>query len=169
MNSIYSNIKSIQASIESKVKTNYIEFNKEIEKIEDPKVLEFVEKYIEWYIDKNKQLWCYRMFCKVLPHYSDNLNFFANLNGFIINYFYDDSSFNIKWYKHARNENRQLVQVECEKDSCSVAYPVVEYDEDLDNTTQNPQVILDAMYEYEEKEKQREEKRRQLKKLHNQT
>ena len=85
----------------------------------------------------------------------DSLSFFGNLESFIVNYFYDDSYFSIKWFRHKRNENGDYIEVECDKNSSIWAQPKVVRDDD--NGTQDPKVLLVAMKEKEEQERKQKE------------
>lgn len=147
------NTQIIQDDIQKTIDDYYTRFQERMKEIKEPEVIEFVEKYIEWY--NNNSLYCYQMFREVINQ--DSLSFFGNLEGFIVNYFYDDSYFSIKWYVNKFNENREMIQVECDKDSSIFAQPKVVWGDDDDNVTQDPKVLLDAMKEKEEQERRQKE------------
>jgi hypothetical protein len=146
MHPIHGNISEIYSGIIKQFTEDFFKFLTQLSKIEkDPKVYKFVEKYIQWYSDKDTEMMCYRMFREVI--YQGDFYFFSSLNSFIDNYLYDDSYFVVKWYRtEMDNDNSEIIYVECDKEDM-FAFPIVKADDD--NGTQNPQVLLDAMTQFE--------------------
>ena len=161
MNDTLSRIQQIQSSIQDIIDSQRTEFLKKYHEIEDPDILEFVNKYIEWYTDDQKTHWCYDLFSYEVIYYNDKTGFFGNLSSFIGNYLYDDSYFKVNWYKNELIENKLSVRrVKCNK-ADKGSFPFIESDHD--GGTQDPKVLLEAMRDYEEFELKRLKKFERLK------
>lgn len=140
--SILDKSQAIQEKIQKSVETDYLDFITFLEKIKNPLITKFLEKYLDWHVNNNVNT--YVMFDQVIDQSERYL--FPNLISFASNYFLDDSYFSVNWYEHEFSDNGDVVDVPCEKESM-FAFPIVTFD--LDNGTQDPQVILDAMNQYE--------------------
>lgn len=145
---------SLQDSIISKINKDHEEFLLFVDRVEDPRIIEFLERYITWKQDPRKSMMIYTMFGKVISEF--DICIFANLHSFAANCFLDDSYWTVKWYKNkfADKQFDGVIQVPCDKDNM-FAFPVVEWD--ADNGTQDPTVILEAMDQYVKNEAARSE------------
>lgn len=137
--------KEIQNKIINHFEASYESFLDYLREEDNPKIIEFVEKYIDWYV-KNGVM-AYRMFSKVIDQ--DPNYIWGNLWSFCINYFNDDSLFSINWYTNKRIDG-EIKKVPADKEDIH-SFPVVEWDDD--NGSQDVNLILDAMEQYEKNEK----------------
>jgi hypothetical protein len=118
----------------------------------DEYMLQFVEKYLEWETTSaDTKYWKSKMFGGIIPEETD---VFGPLSRFIANYFYDDSTFSVVWYRGIWDVKGNYVGREEVPSPCDKCYPVIVDDF---NGTQEPKVILDAMITYEENQKKEQE------------
>lgn len=142
--------KTIQNRIIDRFRASYESFLDYIREEDDPNIIKFVEKYIDWY--ENNDLNNFIMFEKVInqdPNY-----IWDNLRSFCDNYFHDDSLFSVNWYKWYQSEwaSDGTKKVPADKEDMH-SFPVVEWDDD--NGSQDVNLILEAMEQYEKNEKNR--------------
>jgi hypothetical protein len=129
------NLQTIQDKITSRFDKDYSEFLSYMERETNLDIKEFLEKYLDWYV--NKPMLLYQMFNKVI--YQDNNYVWSSLISFIGNYFKDDSYFTIQWMtvddKHTDDKEDMF------------SFPVLISDQD--NGTQNVREVLCTMEQYE--------------------
>jgi hypothetical protein len=156
----YQIIKKIQQRNVDYVENSYQRFLDCIREEEDPNILKFLEKYLEWHDSGN--LMAFRMFRQIIPQ-TDELNIWGNLMSFVGNYFKDDSFFLVKWYKNVlvcdiEDRLTHVRRFECKDKTDMKAFPVVVIPHDYaDGGSQDVKVILDAMEQYEDNVKRQEE------------
>lgn len=140
----YQLCKEIQNRIIDRFQASYESFLDYIREEDNPNIIKFVEKYIDWY--KDNDLKAFTMFSKVINQDSNYI--WGNLRSFCVNYFHDDSMFSVNWYTDTRIEGK-IKKVPADKDDM-YSFPVVEWDDD--NGRQDVNLILDAMKQYEKNE-----------------
>jgi hypothetical protein len=127
-------------------------------------VLLFVEKYFEWYGSPHKRQWLHQMFDEMIWQEAD---IFGPLLHFISYNIYDDGSWNVKWFKDVYETKKKVIggvevdwptfenigREETTEDDWENGYPVV-VSEDV---TQDPKILLRAMFKYEENKKKEAE------------
>ena len=87
------NLQTIQDKIISRFDKDYNDFLSYLGQEDNPDIKEFLEKYLDWYV--NKPMLLYQMFNGVI-HQDDNY-VWSSLISFIGNHFKDDSYFTIQW------------------------------------------------------------------------
>lgn len=138
----------IQNQIISKFNQDYKDFLWYFENEKNPDILEFVKKYLDWYI--NRPMMRYRMFGQVI--YQDDNYIWSSLNSFIGNYFKDDSYFTIQWMMcgEYNEEEDKFDDIRTDDKEDMFAYPVLIPDDDCG--TQNIRQVISAMEQYERNE-----------------
>jgi hypothetical protein len=140
----YQLCKEIQNRIIDRFQASYESFLDYIQEEDNPNIIKFVEKYIDWY--KDNDLKTFMMFSKVINQDSNYI--WDNLRSFCDNYFHDDSFFSVKWYQ-SEWASGGTKKVPADKEDIHL-FPVVEPDDDYGR--QDVNLILEAMEQYEKNE-----------------
>ena len=156
-------IEKIQNNILKDVTDYHQDFLQLFEEYKGTETEKFIEKFLEWYVGDHSLL-LYKMFSLISRW--DKHTFFLELNRFIINYFYDDSSFRIVWLQNKYFnkflepwrlvlENMSIPEEYITDEDQDDSDPVIAYDE---NGSQEQSLILGAMEKYESKTLEREKR-----------
>lgn len=134
-------IEGIQSRIIQRLNNDYVEFCSYLQQEDDPLILDFVNKYIEW--NEKDKVMLYQMFSKVI--HVDETYIWYNLLLFVNSYLSDQNSYDltVKWYSPVGG----LKQTESKEDMYS--YPVVVPTHDDKNKNKSVNEILDAMRQFE--------------------
>jgi hypothetical protein len=141
-------LREIKDRAVAEIYQEFLSFIEEMNDYSDPKIHEFVDLFVSWYLDKKqKDQWLCELFHNIIV--LDDTSIIWSLDHFIGYHLYDDGGYSVWWKTSEFADGTCTIVDEYHTEYVKGSYPVIKHDTD-ENHHQNVQLLIDIMNKKQE-------------------